>query len=68
MDGEATRMRAAITALPFEHPKLAVIANVNSFAARMEEIGRRAGRSNVIDARPATELDQGIDLQTPQAG
>ncbi|WP_426410042.1 hypothetical protein [Bradyrhizobium ganzhouense] len=46
------RMRAAIAALPFERPKLAVIANVNSFAAQMEAIARQSGRSNVIDASP----------------
>jgi hypothetical protein len=46
------RMRAAIAALPFERPKLAVIANVSSFAGRMEELARLAGRSNVIDATP----------------
>jgi hypothetical protein len=44
--------RVALGALPFERPKLAVVANVNAFAGRMEEIARRIGRSNVIDAKP----------------
>jgi hypothetical protein len=47
------RMRAAMAALPFEHPKLSVAVNtdVSSFAAQMEELSRRAGKSNVIDAQ-----------------
>jgi hypothetical protein len=47
---ESPRMRAAIAALPFERPKLAVVVNLNNFADHMEELSRRAGRSNVIDA------------------
>ena len=46
------RMRAAIEALPFERPKLAVVANVNNFGSYMEELGRRSGKSNVLDAAP----------------
>ena len=45
------RMRAAEAALPFVHPKLAVTANVYSFAAQMEELSRLKGKSNVIDAK-----------------
>jgi hypothetical protein len=48
---ESQRMRAAIGALPFERPKLSVTANVYSFASQMEEASRRAGKSNVIDAK-----------------
>jgi hypothetical protein len=44
------RMKAAEAALPYVHPKLAVIANVHGFADQMEALARRAGRSNVIDA------------------
>ena len=47
------RMRAAEAAVPFVHPKLSVAANVYSFAAQMEELSRRAGKSNVIDAKPS---------------
>jgi hypothetical protein len=49
------RMRAAIEALPFERPKLAVVANLNSFGSYMEELSRRSGKSNVIDA-PRTAI------------
>jgi hypothetical protein len=52
-------MKAAIEALPFERPKLAVIANVNAFASRMEEASRKLGRSNVIDALPAPKNTTG---------
>jgi hypothetical protein len=45
-------MKAAAIALPFEHPKLAVTASLDGtgFAAQMEEVARRNGRSFVIDA------------------
>jgi hypothetical protein len=50
----ARRMRAAQSALPYEHPKLAIVATGNNFAASMKEISRkmRPG-SNVIDHRPS---------------
>jgi hypothetical protein len=56
---ESQRMRAAIAALQFERPKLAVIANVDAyFGRRMELAMERRGISSVIDARPS-KADQG---------
>ena len=50
----SVRMRAAIAALAFEHPKLTVNANVTAgFADRMERMMERRGISAVIDAHPA---------------
>ena len=46
------RMRAAIEALPFVHPKLAVTESRVSFASHMEALSRSRGRPNVIDAKP----------------
>jgi len=48
----ATRMRAAIAALPFETPKLAVVATLDNFAERMEGLMERRGMRTVIDASP----------------
>jgi len=50
------RMRAAIAALPFEHPKLAVTANIGpnaGFALRLEQARKRTGAARlIIDASP----------------
>jgi hypothetical protein len=50
----SVRMKAAIAALPFETPKLAVTANLNvaGFADRMERMMTARGLALVIDARP----------------
>lgn len=52
------RMRAAIAALPFEHPKLAVTATINAegFGARLEAARDRAAK--VIDFRKAERSNQ----------
>jgi hypothetical protein len=58
------RMRAAIEALPFERPKLAVVANVHGFADQMKELARqRYGGGNVIDAKPVSK----IPVEEPQS-
>jgi hypothetical protein len=61
------RMRAAVAALPFEHPKLAVTASLNNegFAAQMEEMVRRSGRSNVIDGKANYRTDRALPVPQP---
>jgi hypothetical protein len=48
------RMKAAETALPFFHPKLAVIATdtMDGFATRLEQMMEARGLRTVIDAPP----------------
>jgi hypothetical protein len=58
------RMRAAVAALPFEHPKLSVNANIdNHFADQIEEMVRRSGRSNVIGPKNGERYDTSAPLQ-----
>jgi hypothetical protein len=55
---ESRRMRAAIAALPFESPKLAVTAYLNEgdLGERLDRaIERSFGRLRVINHRPADE-------------
>ena len=48
------RMRAAIAAAPYVHPKLSVVAQLGEgFAARLERAIKESGKAVVIDARPA---------------
>ena len=61
---ESQRMRAAIAALPFERPKLAVIANVTSFAAQMEATMERLGKPPVIDAKPRSLASEMLESAT----
>jgi len=51
------RMRAAIAALPFEHPKLCVTANIqgHGFAAKLEQAWERTLEVRP-DLRPILEL------------
>jgi hypothetical protein len=59
-------MKAAIAALPFERPKLAVTANLNNnFASRMEEIARASGRSNVIGAKVRYDTSAPLKIEPP---
>jgi hypothetical protein len=55
-----TRLRAAALALPFEHPKLAVVAQLRGegFAAKLEAAMRRAGKPVVIDAKPLAAIER----------
>ena len=46
------RMRAAQSALPFEHAKLEITLDSDGFAKRLEEMMIRNGVSTVIDAKP----------------
>jgi hypothetical protein len=48
------RMRAAIAALPFEHPKLAVTATINAegFAAQLEAARSRSAKIFELRAEP----------------
>lgn len=48
----SVRMRAAVEALPFEHPKLAITASFNGgdFAAQMEKAFQRSAK--VIEHEP----------------
>jgi hypothetical protein len=48
------RMRAAIEAAPYVHPKLTVTANFNTgLGSRLEQMMERRGMRSVIDARSA---------------
>jgi hypothetical protein len=55
----ARRMRCAIEAAPYFHPKLAVTASIDSkdLASAIEAAIERSGRSLVIDAKPKADPD-----------
>jgi hypothetical protein len=67
-----TRMRAAMAALQFEHPKLAVTANVESgdFADQLEQAIKRTrmvpDAKPMIDAKPSSDaVDVSSDTRSP---
>jgi hypothetical protein len=50
------RMRAAVAACPFEHPKLSVSASFNTgLGSRIERMMEARGLASVIDATPAKD-------------
>jgi hypothetical protein len=55
-----TRMRAAMAALQFEHPKLAVTAMIpdgGGFAERLDRAIERSSRVRVIEHQPAKAIE-----------
>jgi polysaccharide pyruvyl transferase WcaK-like protein len=60
----STRMRAAIAALQFEHPKLAVAVTVNAgdFADQLDKAVERSRR--VIEAKPMIENASSEDVSS----
>ena len=60
-----TRMRAAIAALQFEHPKLAVTANVESgdFADQLDKAIERSRK--IIEAKPLSISSDSISSDSP---
>jgi hypothetical protein len=61
-----TRMRAAIAAIPFEHPKLAVTATVEAgdFADQLERAIERSRRV-MIEVKPIIEANVSSDAIVP---
>jgi hypothetical protein len=57
-----TRLRAAIEAAPYEHPKLSAVSvgfrDGNTFGERLDRAIERSDRAKLIEAKPVpTELD-----------
>jgi hypothetical protein len=61
-----TRMRAAIAAIQFEHPKLAVTATVEAgdFADQLEQAVERS-RKVMIEAKPIIEANVSSETKRP---
>ena len=53
------RMRAAIEATKYDHPRLAVVASVNAdgFAAKLEAAIARSRRGTTLDALPVATIE-----------
>lgn len=65
------RMRAAIEAAPYCHPKLQVSASLDGrgFAEHMKQLARdRYGTGNVIDAKPLSQPADGGVTNPERAG
>ena len=61
-----TRMRAAMAALPFENPKLAVVATVdgnNDFAAQLDRAVERSRRVLMIEAKPIANVSSDVSSE-----
>ena len=70
-----TRMRAAIAAIQFEHPKLAVTATINSgdFADQLDKAVERSRKVAVIEAKPteanvSSEANASSNTKRPSNG
>ena len=59
-------MRAAMAALQFEHPKLAVTANVESgdFAFQLDQAVERSRKVAVIEAKPMIKANVSSDVES----
>jgi hypothetical protein len=73
IQAEGPRMRAAIAALPFEMPKLSVVANVETkdFALRLEQAIARSGVRLIesqVQAPKVIEAPAPTDVSGPMPG
>src|SRR6516165_3654052 len=65
---ETLRMRAARDCLPYEHPKLAIVAHVEDFGNRLEaEVARRKAytQARIGQDRPCTIDATATDITPP---
>ena len=63
----SVRMRAAGMAIPYEYPKLSVVASVNDpdgFAERLERAIQRSGIGLMIEHAPAAKAYTGANLDS----